>query len=128
MKIGIDLDHCVYGFPEFFAEFIPAMSDRGHEFYCTSNHLRSEWPLDVKRLRAFNIDADLINPELMATENEQVMDGPGNKARMSHFVDINFDDAADLFQDKTNTPVFKTPVEKSRERRLAAVANKIPLL
>lgn len=48
MKIGVDLDHCVYGFPKFFAEFIPAMVDRGHQFYCTSNHLRAEWELDVK--------------------------------------------------------------------------------
>lgn len=70
----------------------------------------------------------MICPKLMATRQEQIEDGRSNKARMSNYVDINFDDAADLFQDMTNTPIFKTPVKKSREHHLSTVAKKIPLL
>lgn len=113
MKIGVDLDHTIYGFPEFFAAFIPAMTAAGHKFYCTSNHRRSQWPQDCERLRILGIDPDLIDPSLMV-ENP---DGAKEKGRMSDQLDYTFDDHADHFQALTQTPIFKCPAEKAMENK-----------
>lgn len=117
MKIGVDLDHTVYGFPEFFVAFISAMSAAGHKFYCTSNHRRSQWPEDEKRLRKMGIDPSLIDPSLMV----ESPDGAKEKARMSEMLDINFDDHADHFQHLTTIPVFKCPAEKAAENKKKTV-------
>lgn len=113
MKIGIDLDHTVYGFPVFFAAFIEAMSAAGHQFYCTSNHPRSEWPKDKVRLIKLGIDPNLIDPSLMVEEP----DGAKHKAAVTDQVDVNFDDHADHFQHLCKNPVFKTPAEKASENK-----------
>lgn len=115
MKIGLDLDHTVYGFPEFFRAFIPAMAAAGHTFYCTSNHKRSSWePRHVPNLRKLGIDPDLIDPSLMH-ETQQFLKGggPQNKARMADCCDVVFDDHARHFQNLTKTPIFETPGDKA---------------
>jgi len=115
LKIGVDLDHTVYGFPGFFVPFIAAMVEAGHKFYCTSNHLLRQWPEDEKRLRALGIDPKNIDPSLMQTG--PVDEGAANKARMAEHCDFVFDDAADRFQSLTKTPVFKCPFHKAAEVR-----------
>lgn len=111
MKIGVDLDQTVYGFPEFFGPFITIMSASGHKFYCTSNHNKSQWIDDERRLRKLGINPDLIDPSLMFENPE----GAKEKAWMSDQVDITFDDHADHFQQLTTTPVFRCPGEKAKE-------------
>lgn len=109
MKIGVDLDATVYGFPEFFRAFIPAMVAAGHEIYCTSAHAREDWPLDRDRLRALGIDPDMINPGHMQPRN--VRRCPRMKARMANHLDIVFDDDAEAIQRYTRTPIFKPPAD-----------------
>lgn len=115
LKIGVDLDHTVYGFPSFFAAFIPTMSSAGHKFYCTSNHLKDKWPQDRERLRGLGIDPDLIDPSLMQEGPKD--EGAENKARMANECDFVFDDAAKAFQHLTATPVFNCPFHKALENQ-----------
>lgn len=129
MKIGVDLDHTVYGFPWFFAQFISAMNEAGHSIYCTSNHLRREWPNDEIRLMNIGIDPVIISPELMCDDREYLRkNGAKNKARMADALDLVFDDHADHFQKLTDTPIFKVPIEKSKEKQLESRLRNIPLL
>lgn len=120
MKIGLDLDHTIYGFPEFFAAFIPAMVAAGHEIYCTSNHTREQWEKRDRRiLKRLGIDPDLIDPRYLP-DNPVV--GPSLKARqerkadVADNMDIVFDDHADKFQWETRTPIFRPPGKLSADR------------
>ena len=119
MKIGIDLDHTVYGFPDFFREFIPAMVVRGHKFYCTSNHTQSEWPRDREILRGLGIDPDMIDPCYLPTRpvaGKTVEDRQARKAPSADLLDIVFDDHADFINPHCKTPVVKMPGKKSQDR------------
>jgi len=103
MKIGLDLDGTIYAYPEFFAELMKAMAARGHRFYCTSSHGRSQWELeDVPRLRALGIDASLLSPELLYPLQHGDIRLKGMAA---DWCDIVFDDDANLAQ-HTKTPVM----------------------
>ena len=110
MKIGLDLDGTVYGFPEFFKEFIPAMVARGHQFFCTSAHGRDVWHLDCERLREMGIDPDMISPDVMHPTSHTHLHIKGQQADMMDFV---FEDDPRV-QRSTNTPVFALPGKGSR--------------
>lgn len=119
MRIGLDLDHTVYGFPEFFREFIPAMVARGHEIVCSSNHTIEQWHReDIERLTALGIDPGLFDTSLMP---RQPVTGTTKEKRQNHKapladqLDIVFDDHADIFQPLTKTPVFKCPGKLSTD-------------
>jgi hypothetical protein len=117
LTIGLDLDHTVYGFPEFFKPFIEAMTAAGHKIVCTSNHLRKNWPKHCEKLRALGINPDLIDPSLLYGKDRlPSRDGPSHKGRMADRCDFVFDDHADVFQQLTKTPVFKAPKEKAADR------------
>jgi len=115
LRIGLDLDHTVYGFPAFFREFIAAMHAAGHKIYVTSNHLRERWPHDQERLRALGIDPDTLSPNLMQQGPHDF--GLDHKTWMSKQVDYMFDDAGAEFQSRTPTPVFVAPYHKSEDKR-----------
>lgn len=118
MKIGVDLDHTVYGFPEFFRAFIPAMVAAGHEVYCTSNHARGRWEnRDRSILQSMGIDPDLINPQYLP---DKPVNGPDrhwvHKAPVADQMDVVFDDHAKRIQPHTNTPVFGVPGKFASDR------------
>lgn len=120
MRIGLDLDHTVYGFPEFFREFIPAMVACEHRFYCISNHTQKQWhKRDRGRLVELGINPDLIDPSLMPI---QPVTGPSLEARQARKaaaiskLDIAFDDYAEFIQPHTRTPVFRTPRSVAADR------------
>lgn len=119
MKIGLDLDHTIYGFPEFFKEFIPAMAARGHVFYCTSNHTQEQWNReDVSRLREIGIDPDMIDTSLMPISDpsgDDLTRRTKHKSEISVSCDVIFDDHADLIQPLTKTPIFKVPGKLSED-------------
>lgn len=121
MKIGVDLDHTVYGFPEFFRAFIPAMVAAGHEVYCTSNHLRSVWhDEDCPRLKRLGINTDLISPSLLSGDprpgKPNVSADRNHKAWMADQCDYVFDDLGEKLQRLTKTPVFGVPKKLARDR------------
>jgi hypothetical protein len=105
MKIGLDLDGTVYGYPEFFKEFIPAMVARGHQFFCTSAHGRDVWDLDCERLRAIGIDPDMISPDIMFPTSHTDLAKKGGQAEQ---MDVVFEDDPRV-QRFTKTPVFAMP-------------------
>ena len=105
MKIGLDLDGTVYGYPEFFKEFIPAMVARGHQFFCTSAHGLDVWPQDCERLRALGIDPDMISPSLMFPLSHTELSKKGWQASQ---LDLIFEDDPRV-QKFTRTPVFALP-------------------
>lgn len=105
MKIGLDLDDTVYAYPEFFRELIESFHARGHTFFCTSGHARSEWERDCEQLRMLGIDPDKISPELMYPERNPHVHLKGRQADQMDFV---FDDDARV-QKHTATPVFCSP-------------------
>jgi SAM-dependent methyltransferase len=109
MDIGLDLDGTLYEHPVFFAEFIEAMTARGHKFHCISSHARSEWPEDMARLKSLGINADLISPDMMyPTRHGQL----ALKGRQADQLDLVFDDDGRV-QAHTTTPVFCPPVKGS---------------
>ena len=119
MKIGLDLDHTVYGFPEFFKEFIPAMISRGHEIYCSSNHTQEKWKnIDQKKLQKLGIDPNTINYSLMpmkpviGTNKEHRYK---HKAIIANLLDVVFDDHANIIQEHTQTPIFGCPGRLSKD-------------
>lgn len=119
MKIGVDLDHTVYGFPEFFREFIPAMAARGHQFFCTSGHTRDRWERDRELLAEIGIDADLINPCHMPetpARGETIELRQRQKASVAGLMDLVFDDHADFIQPHTTTPIFRCPGKLSADK------------
>lgn len=110
MRIGLDLDGTVYGFPKIFREIILAHLWAGHRLYCTSNHLRKEWESDKRRLRVLGIPADRIDPRLMRVEPfRDGVEGARHKAWMADKMDLVYDDDAVHFQHLTKTPVMKVP-------------------
>jgi len=117
MKIGLDLDGTLYGFPKFFKAMIESMVRDGHEFFCTSNWQRSKWDWHRKKIAYLDIDPDLISPELLDNERHFLRkDGPQNKARMADLLDIVFDDHADHIQHLTATPIMKCPAKIGKKR------------
>ena len=117
MKIGLDLDGTLYGFPEFFKAMIDSMTKDGHEFFCTSNWKRSKWEWHKKKIAHLGINPDLISPELLDSKQHFLRkDGPKNKARMADQLDIVFDDHADHIQHLTKTPIMKCPGKKAKKR------------
>lgn len=114
MRIGFDLDQTVYGFPEFFRVLIPPLHAAGCKLYCTSNHLRGQWPDDCERLRALGIDPDMLDPSLMQQGPKD--HGWAHKKWMAQHVDYMFDDFEGL-QDLTQTPVFICPHKKASDWR-----------
>lgn len=114
MRIGLDLDRTVYGYPHFFAEFIPAMVARGHQILCTSNHLKIVFENeDRQRLESIGIDPDIIDISLLSTEPRNgkptVAADPQQKKKMYDTLDLGFDDLAHKIQEQTQTPIFSTP-------------------
>lgn len=105
MKIGLDLDGTVYGYPEFFREFIPAMVARGHQFFVTSAHGRDVWDKDCEMLRALGIDPDMISPSMMYQTSHTDLEKKGQQAKQ---LDVVFEDDPRV-QRFTNTPVFAMP-------------------
>jgi len=112
LTIGLDLDQTIYGFPRFFAAFIPAMHAAGHRLCVTSNHLRSRWPEDCERLRALGIDPDMLDPHLM--QQGPIDHGRAHKRWMAKHVDFMFDDMVG-FNEITKTVVFVCPHEKAED-------------
>lgn len=105
MKIGLDLDGTVYGYPDFFKEFIPAMVARGHEFFVTSAHGRDTWDKDCERLRALGIDPNMISPEIMNPVSHTDLRIKGAQANLMDYV---FEDDPRV-QRFTDTPIFAMP-------------------
>ena len=117
MKIGLDLDGTLYGFPEFFKAMIESMVKDGHKFYCASNWKRSKWEWHKKKIAHLGINPDLISPELLDSKQHFLRkDGPKNKARMADQLDVVFDDHADHIQHLTKTPIMKCPGKKAKKR------------
>lgn len=114
MKIGLDLDQTIYGFPEFFKVFIDAMHNAGHELFITSNHIRPRWENeDCPKLVRLGIDTTKLNPELMQTGPED--EGVKHKVKMSQYVDYMFDDMQN-FNSLTNTVIFQCPFQKAIDK------------
>ncbi len=114
MKIGVDLDHTVLGFPEFFRAMIPVMVAAGHTFHCTSGRAYEDWALYRVRLRAVGIDPDMIDHSLLLPRKEKRT--RRTKPNMADQLDLVFDDDADAFQARTQTPIFKTPRIRAADR------------
>lgn len=107
MRIGLDLDGCLYSHPGFFAALIESMAAQGHEFFCTSSHARSEWPDDEIRLQSLGINSSLISPDMMYDERHGELAKKGVQADR---LDIVFDDDGRV-QSHTQTPVICPPVD-----------------
>ena len=115
MKIGLDLDGTIYGFPEFFREFIPAMIAQGHEIYCSSIHTQEQWKNnDPQKLQKLGINPNMINSSLLPNyfipkSKEQLR--AKYKGTIADSLDIVFDDDPKI-QQYTKTPIFKCPKKK----------------
>ena len=114
MRIGIDLERCLYGFPEFFTAFIDAMHAQGHTLLITGNHFPDKRDEDMQAIADCGVDPAKLDFSLMP-ENRDNFDGPSHKAHMANQCDIVFDDFAKLNQ-MTGTPVFVVPANKAVDR------------
>lgn len=110
MKFGLDLDGTVYAYPEFFAEFIEAMSARGHQFFCTSAHGRDMWEADCERLRSLSINPDLISPDMMYPQQHTDIAKKGAQAQQ---LDMVFEDDWRV-QLHSDTPIVHMPIRGKR--------------
>jgi hypothetical protein len=112
LTIGIDLNGTVYGHPDFFRAFIEAMHAAGHRLVCISVHGKGQWePNDKPQLRSLGIDPDKIDVSLMP---ERFQDYAA-KLTVINQCDFCFDDHPEMFQHLTKVPIFKAPIEGSKE-------------
>lgn len=117
MRIGIDLDQCVFGFPAFFAAMINAMLNAGHTFLVTSNHFMDKREEDKQKLQEIGIDPEKLDWSLMPdVAPVEGFDGPQHKRWMADQCDYIFDDFARLNQ-LTMRPVFVVPAGKAKDKK-----------
>lgn len=113
MRIGLDLDHAVYGFPKFFSELITSMAARGHTFHCTSGHSPRRWERrDIELFERLGIDHRLVDPSLLVNHYPNLRHG-GAKVKANMYrvgcLDLVFDDDAHKIQKFTRVPLFEVP-------------------
>jgi hypothetical protein len=117
MRIGIDLDQCVFGFPEFFELMINCMLENPNvSFHVTSNHFPDRVESDKQKLTEIGIDPNRLDWSLMPQEQTENFDGVQHKKQMADSCDICFDDFVKLNQ-FTETPVFVAPNGKAQDKR-----------
>lgn len=116
MKVGVDIDQTLLGFPEVFKHLIPALIRDGHEVYCTTGHPIDRWPRKRKQLKRAGIEPGWLDTSLMKTAEElRAVQGVTYKAHMADQLDVVFDDHADRLQEHTATPIFKVPGRKAQD-------------
>lgn len=113
LKIGVDLDNTLFGFPGFFVPFVQVMHAFGHDIYCTSNRTIERWNRDYRdKVASIGLNPDLLDVSLLQSGKDR---GMSNKIRMAKGLDVVFDDLD--FNDRTDTPVFVCPINKSKDHK-----------
>jgi hypothetical protein len=109
LKVGFDLDGCVYAYPELFGPMIAGLHAAGHKCYLTTWHSIAGWEqVHRHKVAGLGIDPDVLDSSLLHWSSDvgKWSNKYHWKASVIDQLDFAYDDEWSRVQPLTKTPVF----------------------